>query len=379
MPFACEVQLLAVLTSGQAQNSVINFWIILYLHYKRFRLRFVLWIMVICFIHVMNIRAFDLNLLLAFESLMIERNVTRAAQRSGLSQPAMSNALARLRRTLDDPLLVRTPEGMKPTPVAQSLIISVRTALDELRAAFEEKPTFDAATSHRTFRLLTNDYVEIVLLAPLVKEIHRKASGVTLRVDRPRNLFQPPASSSLADSFDLAIGFFPDALSLDTNLRSELLWQESNVCITRAGHPVIRGKLSLKQYALAHHVAVFYKPEGVGIIDSLLEQNGYSRRSVVLVPHFASVAFMVRDSDLIATIPERLATQFNETLKLQMLPVPVAIPPFRMMLLWHERNHTDPAHTWLRNLVAETAASLNQPEIDHNGESVPAPEAKNKT
>jgi DNA-binding transcriptional LysR family regulator len=307
----------------------------------------------------MNIRAFDLNLLLAFESLMIERNVTRAAQRSGLSQPAMSNALARLRRTFDDPLLVRTPEGMKPTPVAQSLIVSVRTALDELRAAFEEKPTFDAATSHRTFRLLTNDYVEIVLLAPLIKEIHQKASGITLKIDRPRSLFQPPVSSSLADSFDLAIGFFPDALSLDTNLRSELLWQESNVCITRANHPSIRGKLSLRQFASAHHVAVFYKSEGTGIIDSLLEQNGYSRRSVVLVPHFASVAFMVEDSDLIATMPERLALQFNKRLKLQLLPVPIAIPPFRMMMLWHERNHADPAHLWLRNLVAKTAAKLN--------------------
>jgi DNA-binding transcriptional LysR family regulator len=308
----------------------------------------------------MNIRSLDLNLLLAFESLMIEGNVTRAARRSGLSQPAMSNALARLRRTFDDALLVRTPEGMKPTPVAQSLIVSVRAALDGLRAALEEKPTFDAAISHRTFRLLANDYAEIVLLAPMIKELHAKASGITLRVDRPRSLFQPPASSSLADSFDLAIGFFPDALSLETSLRSELLWQESNVCIVRADHPSIRGKLSLRQYVSAHHVAVFYKSEGTGIIDSLLEQKGYSRRSVILVPHFASVGFMVEASDLIATVPERLALQLNKNLKLQVLPVPVSIPPFRTMMLWHERSHSDPAHTWLRNLVAETAVRLNQ-------------------
>lgn len=316
--------------------------------------------MVICAIHDMNIRSLDLNLLLAFESLMIERNVTRAARRSGLSQPAMSNALARLRRAFDDALLVRTPEGMKPTPAAQSLIVPVRLALDGLRAALEEKPGFDAAVSNRTFRLLANDYVEIVLLAAMIRRLRAGASAISLRVDRPRSLFQSPASSSLADSYDLAIGFFPDALSLETNLRSELLWEENNVCIARAGHPAIRGRLSLKQYVSAHHVAVFYKSEGTGIIDALLEQKGYSRRTVVLVPHFASVGFMVGASDLIATVPERLAGQFSRNLKLQVLPAPLAIPPFRTMMLWHERNHTDPSHIWLRELVTATAGRLNR-------------------
>jgi DNA-binding transcriptional LysR family regulator len=306
----------------------------------------------------MNIRSFDLNLLLAFESLMIERNVTRAARRSGLSQPAMSNALARLRRTFDDPLLVRTPEGMKPTPVAQSLIVTVRSALDGLRAAIEERPAFDPAASRRTFHLLANDYAEVVLLAPMIKEFQEKAASVTLRVDRPRSLFQPPAASSLAESFDLAIGFFPDALSLEASLRAEMLWEERNVCIARAAHPIIRGKLSLKQFASAHHVAVFYKSEGPGVIDSLLQQKGYSRRSAVLVPHFASVVFLVAASDLIATVPERLASEFSKKLKLQVLPAPVAIPPFRLMMLWHERNHSDPAHAWLRELIAETAAKI---------------------
>jgi DNA-binding transcriptional LysR family regulator len=304
----------------------------------------------------MNIRSFDLNLLLAFESLMIERNVTRAARRSGLSQPAMSNALGRLRRTFDDPLLVRTPEGMKPTPVAQSLMGAVRAALDGLRSALEERPAFDAEASRRTFHLLANDYAEIVLLAPMIGELHSKAAGLTLRVDRPRSLFQPPQPSALAESFDLAIGFFPDAPSLDASLRSELLWEERNVCIARAGHPSIRGRLSLRQYASSHHAAVFYKSEGPGVIDSLLEQKGYSRRSVVLVPHFASVAFLVAASDLIATVPERLALGFYKKLKLQVLHAPVAIPPFRLMMLWHERSHSDPAHTWLRELIIETAS-----------------------
>ena len=314
--------------------------------------------MIICFIHGMNIRSFDLNLLLAFESLMMEKNVTRAARRSGLSQPAMSNALARLRRIFDDPLLVRTPEGMKPTPVAQSLMAPVSAALDGLRAALEERPAFDAVASRRTFHMLANDYAEIALLAPMIEELHAKAGGLTLKIDRPRSLFQPPTPSSLADSFDLAIGFFPDALSLDASLRSEFLWEERNVCIAREGHPSIRGRLTLRQYAAAHHVAVFYKSEGPGVIDILLQQKGHARRSVILVPHFASVAFMVGASDLIATLPERLALEFNKKLKLQVLPVPIAIPPFRLVMIWHERSHTDPAHIWLRNLISETAARL---------------------
>jgi len=280
-------------------------------------------------IHRMNLQAIDLNLLLVLEALVEERNVTRAARRIGLSQPAMSNALARLRRTFDDPLLVRNADGMVPTPVAQSLITPVRAALSQLRAALEEKPAFDPSSSERTFHLLTNDYAEIALLAPL------------------------------AESFDLAIGFYPDALTLDARLRSETLWAEENVCIVSSRHPAIRGKLTLRQYAEAGHVAVFYKAQGPGVIDTLLEQRGYSRKAVMQVPHFASVPFLVSGTDLIATVPVRLARQFSRQLKLQILPVPLSLPQFRLTLLWHERHHTDPAHRWMRNFIIEMAAAIN--------------------
>jgi DNA-binding transcriptional LysR family regulator len=305
----------------------------------------------------MNIKSFDLNLLLAFESLMIERNVTRAARRSGLSQPAMSNALGRLRRVFDDPLLLRTRDGMKPTPVAHSLMAPVQAALEGLRSALEERPAFDAAASRRTFHLLANDYAEIVVLAPMLSELQANAGGLTLKIDRVGNLFQPPAPSSLADLYDLALGFFPEMPSLDPSLRSDLLWEERNVCIARAGHASIRGKLSLRQYATAHHAVVFYKSEGPGVIDTLLQQKGLSRRSMVLVPHFASAAFMVAASDVIATIPERLARQLKKGLNLQVLDIPLAIPPFRLMMLWHARGDVDPAHAWLRRLISATAAS----------------------
>jgi DNA-binding transcriptional LysR family regulator len=307
----------------------------------------------------MNLQTIDLNLLLVFEALMDERNVTRAAKRVGLSQPAMSNALARLRRTFDDPLLVRTSDGMLPTPRAQALIVPVRAALAQLRGALEERPAFDPAASQRIFHLLSNDYVELLLLPQVSAELQRQAQEVKLHVYRPRHLFHPPTAIDLADSFDLALGFFPDALTLEEEIRSTVLWEERNVCLARAEHPAIGGALTLQQYVAAQHVAVFYKSQGAGLIDTLLEQQGWARRVALLVPHFASTPFIVAASDLIATVPERLAHHFVD-LPLQVLPAPLEMPPFRLTLLWHERFDHDPAHAWLRELLLSTAAKFSQ-------------------
>src|SRR5512143_4041938 len=308
----------------------------------------------------MNLQSIDLNLLVAFEALMEERNVTRAARRVGLSQPAMSNALTRLRRTFDDPLLFRTPSGMSPTPAAQALIEPVRTALSQLRAALEKKPAFNPAASKRAFHVLTSDYVEIVLLAQIVGELRRQADGVSIRVHRPPNVFQPPSRTALSDSFDLAIGFFPDALSLDASVRSEVLFEEDNVCIASAAHPSIKSRISIRQYASARHAAVFYKAEGPGVIDTILAQKGLTRPLAVIAPHFASVPFIVAESDLIATVPRRLAGRFSKALKLQVLPIPFTMPSFRVAMLWHERVDSDPAHAWLRGLIMETANGLGR-------------------
>ncbi len=247
----------------------------------------------------MNLQTIDLNLLLVFEALMDERNVTRAAKRVGLSQPAMSNALGRLRRAFDDPVLVRTPDGMVPTPRAQALIVPVRAALAQLRGALEERPAFNPAASQRIFHLLANDYVELLLLPQVSAELQQQAQEVKLHVYRPRNLFYPPTAIDLADSFDLALGFFPDALTLESGIRSTVLWEEKNVCIARVNHPAIRAEITLQQYAAAQHVAVFYKAHGTGLIDTLLEQQGLTRHVALLVPHFASTPFIVAASDLI--------------------------------------------------------------------------------
>jgi DNA-binding transcriptional LysR family regulator len=258
---------------------------------------------------------------------------------------------------------------MSPTPAAQSLIGPVRSALAQLRDIFEEKPAFAPAASERLFHLLTNDYVELTLLPPLAKAIREQAGGVSLRVQRSPSVFEPPSANSLAESFDLAIGFFPDELTLDARVRSELLWEDSNVCIARAKHPKIRGRISMRQYAETEHVAVFYKKQGLGVIDTLLAQRGLSRRTAVVVPHFTTVPFIVSASDFIATAPDRLARMFIKQLKLQSLRAPIEIPPLRLTLLWHERFHADPAHRWMRELIAGTAGKIAEDFIQEGARS----------
>jgi DNA-binding transcriptional LysR family regulator len=148
---------------------------------------------------------------------------------------------------------------MALTPAAEALASAVRAAFGSLREALEEKPRFDPRSSHRTFNLLMNDYVEIFLLAPLVSEL--RSSGIGLRVHRWRNLFEPPPAVALAGNFDLAAGFFPDALGLDAALHTSLLWEEKNVCIARRDHPNSR-KVDARAVFGAGHVAVFYKARG---------------------------------------------------------------------------------------------------------------------
>jgi len=299
----------------------------------------------------MNLQTVDLNLLLVFEALMAERNVTRAARRLGLSQPAMSNALTRLRRTFDDPLFLRTATGMTPTPTAQSLGGPIGAALAQLRAALEEKREFNPAASDQVFHLLTNDYAETLLLPRLLQALNAHSSRIRLRLHRPPTLFEPPSAPALTDSFDLAIGFYADTLTLDSNIRAEKLWEEKNVCIASRHHPTIRGKVSLRQYAEAARIAVSYKDQGQGVIDTLLSQKGYTRQAAVQFPHFASIPFAVAGTELIAAVPERLANLFRDQLELQVLPLPFKLPSFRMALLWHERYKNDPAHNWLRSLI----------------------------
>jgi DNA-binding transcriptional LysR family regulator len=221
-----------------------------------------------------NIASVNLNLLLAFEALLEEQHVGRAATRIGLSQPAMSNALARLREVFGDPLFQRTSRGMKATARALELAGSVRNGLSQLRSAFEERPRFDPAASARSFRIAMTDYAELVLLGPLLRSVMRTSPSVQIVIRRVERIFVPPEAYLRPGTFDAAIGFFPEANALDPRTRSLDLFAEENVCIVRRGHPLIRKRFTLREFASAGHVGVFYGDDTVGLVDNILAGHG---------------------------------------------------------------------------------------------------------
>jgi DNA-binding transcriptional LysR family regulator len=307
----------------------------------------------------MNIAAMNLNLLLAFEALLDEQNVSRAAARVGLSQPAMSNALSRLRKIFGDPLFQRTSRGVKATPRALDLAIPVRNGLSQLRAALEKPPQFDPANSSRIFRIAMTDYAEFVLLGSLLRSVSRAAPSVQIVVRRADRIFVPPEDLLRMGRFDAAIGFFPEANALQPRTQSLELFAEENVCIGRERHPLMRKRFGIGEFTAAGHVGVFYSDDTVGLIDSILAGHGLRRRLQATTPHFLSAVAVVANSDLIAVVPAGLARRFQPQLKLEIRKLPILLPTFHMRLLWHQHVSEDPAHQWLRS---EIARSVGLPE-----------------
>jgi DNA-binding transcriptional LysR family regulator len=307
-----------------------------------------------------NINSLDLNLLLVLEALLEERNVTRAAARVGLTQSAASSALGRLRAALGDPLFRRTARGMSPTARAMELAVPLRSALAQIRAALSENSGFDPSASGRSFRLGMTDYAELVLLGPVLSRVGRDAPGVQILVRRLDRIFIPPESELRDAALDAAVGFFPEASSLEPGTHSLNLYSEKNVCIARKGHPILRGKLTPARFAAAGHVGVFYRNEVRGLVDSALANHGLRRKLRATTPHFLSAAQVVSESDLIAVVPAGLATRFRKFLHLEIRKVPVAMPPLHMRLLWHERATLDPGHQWLRTLITSQFPKISR-------------------
>jgi DNA-binding transcriptional LysR family regulator len=283
----------------------------------------------------MNIGGIDLNLLLAFEALIEERHVGRAARRLGLSQPAFSNAIGRLRSRLQDRLFVRSAQGMRPTPRAEQLADPIRSALAQLRQTFEAPNTFDPSTSTLRFRIGLSDDVELRLVSLLSRIM---LSG---ELQMLRN-----------GTLDLAIGYFPDARYLAPGLVMEPLSQEGNVVIARCGHPMWRRRLTVERFAKLDHAAVIYRNQRWGLIDNELASRGRRRRLRLALPHCLSVLHAVASSDLVACIQESVVEEFGKDLNLRSCPEPLGLPPFVLRMVWHRQRDNDPAQVWLRKLIA---------------------------
>lgn len=305
---------------------------------------------------MVNLNGVDLNLLLAFEALYEERHVGRAATRLGLSQPAASAALRRLRELFEDPLFLRGRLLMAPTPRAEQLAAPVSAGLAAFRQAFGARDQFHPPTSSRRFRLALTDLAEMQLFPKLVEQSSRTAPGVEWSIQRVPALFNFPESELTTRGLDAAIGFFPDARSLGSNIHSETLFEEQNVVVMRRGHPQARQPMTFDLFSSLGHCAVIYRVDSPGIIDTLMASRGRQRRLCYATPHFAQALAVVAQSDWIACLPERLARQHEKSMHLRLKPVPLDLPPFATRMLWDRRLHNDAGHRWLRERILELRA-----------------------
>lgn len=295
----------------------------------------------------------DLNLLVVLDELLQTRSVTRTAARLGLSQPAVSNALARLRRALSDALLVRTPSGMTPTPRAVELEQPLREALRTLRRELFQQPLFRPESSSRRFTLAATDYVQFLLLPRLVADIRRRAPGVTLRVVPVAGGF--PWRELDSGELDLAIGRAPQ---MPKGLRRRALFTDRIVSMVRRDHPTVRGPLDLEQYLALDHIDAL-PIEAPGLADVYLARIGRERRVTTTVPHFLVAPFVVQSSDCCFTLSSRMATQLSRLLRVRVLELPFPAPEFSVHAYWHERLHEDAGHKWLRQSLH---AALRSPK-----------------
>lgn len=289
----------------------------------------------------------DLNLVVLLQALLEEKSVTRAASRVGLSQPAASNALSRLRLLLDDPILVRSGRAMVPTARALSLTGPVGEALDLLQGALLERETFDPSQSARTFRIASTDLGDWRFLWPLLPRLRTAAPRTGIEIWPAGE--EAPTEALAAGALDLALGVWfrpPPELG-----RADLALEHFSV-ITRLDHPLCGETLDLETFCALDHVLVSARGRTSAVVDFALDAKGRKRRVAVVVPRFLEVPSLVASSDLCATIPASLAAHAARSLPLRIYPPPLGLPSFPLRLLWHRRADSDPGLAWLRGQLA---------------------------
>jgi DNA-binding transcriptional LysR family regulator len=296
-------------------------------------------------ITAMNYEQLDLNLLRVFDAVMTELNVTRAADRLHLTQPAVSNALKRLRHLFNDELFIKVPSGVRATPKAIQVWQPLRDALIQIRQTLEPSQ-FEPAIATTSFRIAMNDFTANLILPELIRMIEATAPGINIRTI-PTTYINAPMLLEQAE-IDLAIGVFSTPGS---RLRSHALLTSPFVCIMRQGHPLTRRKLTLERYVRAKHLLVTLSGESTGLIDPLLQERGLERRIALTVNQFAVAPQIIAQSDLVAILPLRIVQLSGFIHQLHLVPVPVELAPTTLQMMWHERNHLEVEQQWLRGLM----------------------------
>jgi DNA-binding transcriptional LysR family regulator len=301
----------------------------------------------------MQLKDIDLNLLLVFDRMLAEKRVSAVAESLGLSQPAISNALARLRKLLGDELFLRTARGMEPTPFALQLAEPVAYAMGALHTALNQQVVFDPATSTRGFTLAMTDIGEIYFTPRLMEALSVAAPGVTISTLR-NNTATNLRDELEAGHVDIAIGLLPQ---LKAGVFQRRLFLQRYVCLFSNAHSLAHKRsVSLKDFSAADHVQVLAAGTGHGKADDVMAAQGIQRRIRLKVPHFVAIGHILRSSEMIATVPERLAQSIAEPFGLVWRPHPVALPQIAINLFWHAKAHRDPGNQWLRGLLFDNFA-----------------------
>ena len=299
----------------------------------------------------MELSDIDLNQLVLLQQLMVERRVSKVAENLGLTQPAVSNTLAKLRRQFGDDLFVRTPAGMMPTPFAEQLAEPIGYALGMIHSGLNQHSRFDPASVKRSVTIGMTDIGEIVFLPRLVERLGHEAPRVSLST--VRNYAVNLRDDMEAGRVDMAIGLLPQ---LKAGFFQRRLFRQRYVCLFRSGHRLDRKKLSLADFRAAEHLVVISAGTGHGKVDDLMHKAGIERLVRLTVPHFVGVGHILQGTDLVATVPERLAERLVEPFGLSWRPHPVTLPEISINAFWHAKVHRSPASQWLRGVVFELFA-----------------------
>lgn len=296
---------------------------------------------------------YDLNLMPVFLALMEERNVTRAAERLGITQPALSNALNRLRDTLRDPLFIRERYGMRPTQLAEEMAPVIRTALAQFDELILGQQEFDPEKASRLFTVAPNSYVEFVLMPEVVARLRKRADGIKLRlIPFGSDLSETGAVSGTTE---MVLGRITDP---PDNIVVQHLMDDGLACVVRADHPEIGDSILKEDYERLKHVNVL--PPGrlrAGLFQAL-EQRGLRREVAVSVTHFLAVPEMIAATDYCTTLPRQICRRLARDTRLKILPAPADLGTFPVEIAWHVRYRHDPAHRWLRSLISEVAREI---------------------
>lgn len=304
-------------------------------------------------IHTMNLAGIDLNLLVVLEALLAEASVTRAARRVGLSQPATSHALGRLRALLGDALFVRTPQGLRTTPRAEELRAPLAAALEAVRRTLAGPAPFDPRTSTRTFTLACADLAAFVLLPPLLARLAEAGPEVNV-VLRP--VAVADVARQLGDGeLDLFLGTADRAFDA---LHAQPLFRERFLTLVRKGHPATRRRLDLDAFCAVPHLLVAPRGTPGSYVDTRLAELGRSRRVVLTLPQFLVAPHVVAATDLAWVAPERMVKSYSGSLPVVARPVPFELDGFGIVAYWHEREHKDAAHRWFRATLAGLAREV---------------------